>query len=103
MRVTVDLDSWWFTDLQRTILKAIEVGIGLPDKIRKSPTKRGYHLIWYGLNLSNEDVTKIREALNDDPLRIQLDKERPNKPKQVLFTRKKIYNIRPKKEEEKEK
>lgn len=94
MRVTVDLDSWWFTDLQKTIIKAEQIGLGFPHKIRKSPTKRGYHLIWYGLNLSEDDTIKIREILNDDPIRVKLDKERPNKPKQVLFTKKKIYDIK---------
>ena len=93
MRVTIDLDSWWFTDLQRAINKAYELGLGFPDVIRKSPSKCGYHLIWYGVAKSEEECLKLRSELGDDWRRVKLDAVRAKKPKQVLFRKKKVVRI----------
>jgi len=90
MRLTIDLDSWWFTDLQRVINKAIELGLGFPDIIRRSPSKKGYHLIWYGLKLSKNEIIKLRLMLGDDVNRIYFDIVCDGKPEQVLFYKKKI-------------
>jgi len=93
MRLTIDLDGWWFTDLQRIINNALTLGLPFPNVIRRSPSKRGYHIIWRNLNISFEEAVALREILEDDPMRIKLDIERPNKPKQVLFRKKKILEI----------
>ena len=94
MRVTIDLDSWWFTDLQRIINKAYEIGLGFPDILRKSPRKSGYHLIWFNAAKSEEEANKLRRILEDDEKRVTLDEKISKKPKQVLFRKKKVFIIR---------
>jgi len=94
MRLTIDIDSWWFSDLQKTICTALDIGLPFPNVIRKSSTKRGYHVIWRNLDITFEECIKLREILNDDPIRIKLDAERVKKPKQVLFRKKKIVVIK---------
>ena len=93
MRLTIDIDSWWFTDLQRTIIRALNLGLPFPNVIRRSPSGRGYHVIWRGLNITEKQALQFRLELGDDPLRVKFDSERPNKPKQVLFRKKKIIEI----------
>jgi len=93
MRVTIDLDSWWFQDLQKTILKAEPV-LGFPDRIRKSPSGKGYHIIWYMVNVSKIELIYLRLLLGDDIRRIRFDVTRPSKPNQVLFKKKKKVVIK---------
>ena len=90
IRLTIDLDSWWFTDLQRVIQIAEEMGLGFPAVIRKSPRKTGYHLIWY--NVSKGKVRKMR-ILADDIRRLARDDLYCEKPKQVLFIHKEVGTI----------
>jgi len=85
MRLTIDLDSWWFQDLQSIIFKADFLGLPFPDIIRKSPSKKGYHIIWYGLS-KEDDILKYRLLLKDDTARIFFDVV--GEPKQVLFKKK---------------
>jgi len=89
MRLTLDIDSWWFTELQRVINTALELGLPFPDTIRPSPSRKGYHIIWYGLNITEDEVLKLRLKLGDDIARIFFDIV--GEPKQVLFTKKRRW------------
>ena len=98
MRITVDLDSWWFQDLQRVIYKAYNIVtsrrlLGFPDELKRSPRGKGYHLIWYGAVSDINEALIIRKYLEDDSLRIKLDYESKHKPKQVLFDKRKCKKI----------
>jgi len=92
MRLTVDLDSWWFQDLQRMIAIAYNLGLGFPAELKRSPSRKGYHATWY--NVPENKVVKFRELLGDDARRIKKDVEMHEKPKQVLFTKKKYVILR---------
>jgi len=91
MRVTVDIDSKWWNDLFRVLEKGFELGLGMPNEIRK--TRRGYHIIWRGLSITKEECLELRKKLGDDEKRIMLDQTKPYKPFQVLFTKKRIRKI----------
>jgi len=84
MRVTCDIDKGG-------VLKSLILGLILFNKrpeVRK--TRRGYHLIWKGLNLSRDEVLRFRMILRDDPKRVIMDGN-PKKVFQVLFKEKEIY------------
>ena len=83
MRVTIDVDHQ-FNFLQ--IQKGIEMFGRFPE-IRKSPSGRGYHLIWRNLQISWEESMKYRRLLGDDPRRIMIDKVSRGAT-QVLFSKK---------------
>lgn len=57
--------------------------------IRK--TRRGFHCVYRGLNISEREMFIRRLRLGDDKKRIWLDMSCPKKPKQVLFSHKVIY------------
>ncbi len=99
MRITIDLDSWWFQDLQRIINKAFDIVtskriLGFPDELKRSPRGNGYHLIWYNAVSSIDEAIEIRKTLEDDNLRVKLDYESNSKPKQVLFTKRRYKIIK---------
>jgi hypothetical protein len=86
MRITIDIDN------KDDLTKAIKTGYKLigrkPDVVRESAGKRGYHLIWYGLKINEDEMFFYREKIGDDPNRIRLDKKVKKNFKQVLFTKK---------------
>lgn len=88
MRVTIDIDD----KSHRACLDAIKIGC---LKIMKSPnyvrrTRRGWHIVWGGCNISFKDSLKLREEIGDDPNRIRLDKISKKKLPQVLFSKKEV-------------
>lgn len=83
MRVTIDLDSSSKIRLKWALLKG-RLLCGKPaDEIYR--TRRGFHLLWFNVPITEEQMFRYRKILNDDKKRIELDKECEKKPKQVLF------------------
>ena len=89
MRVTIDLDSKSRIKLYWSVFKGILLCRKFPDVIRNSSGGRGYHIIWRGLNISEEQMFKYREWIGDDPNRLYLDRS-SNRVKQILFTKKEV-------------
>lgn len=97
MRITIDQDSRSLMSLAWKMFKGI-IGIWmvarefrlLPDEIELSATKKGYHLIWYDLKISEKQMFLLRKFIGDDPNRLWLDMCSPKRIKQVLFTSKRI-------------
>lgn len=90
MRITVDKDTKSPFTLVWTIMKGTAICRKFPNKIR--PTRRGYHLIWQDIDVDERTMFEYRYRIGDDLKRIHLDMSCPKKPKQVLFSEKKIYN-----------
>ena len=90
MRVTVDLDTKDFRELQRTLRAGFELKLGVPDKIEK--TRKGYHIVWRGKKLSKDEALALRTILGDDEMRIFFDLF--TEPFQVLFRKKRIKKIK---------
>jgi hypothetical protein len=90
MRVTVDIDAKG--------KEAKEAFIKLSEITKESPeiweTQRGFHFIVRGLPISFEESLKIREECGDDPLRLRLDREMGDKPKQVLWSVKNGFEVK---------
>jgi len=84
MRVTVDLDSHGMLDL----LKAYYNMRCITDDVEVFRTNRGYHVIGYGLDGTQQQAEDVRVLLGDDANRIRLDAMQIVKPKQILWTHK---------------
>ena len=88
MRVTIDLDSAEMLP----VLSAYYNLKQLTDDVEVYRTRRGYHVIGYGLPISAKDALTIREHLGDDSNRIYLDEVAAKggnaKPQQILWTHK---------------
>ena len=87
MRVTIDLD----TDDTLELLKAYYNLRSLTPEVEAYRTNRGYHVVGYGLPISQLDAMDIRQALGDDANRIRLDEvalDHGAKPLQILWTHK---------------
>jgi len=59
-----------------------------PDKIERS--RRGYHFIWYNLDIGFKKHLVYRKFIGDDWERVKLDIN-PKRAGQVLFTSKKVW------------
>ena len=90
MRVTVDLDTKDFRELQKTLRAGFDLKLGVPNKIEK--TRKGYHIVWRGKELSFDEAMAFRIMLGDDDMRILFDLFTEHK--QVLFRRKRIKRIK---------
>lgn len=92
MRVSIDLDSQNPIELGWCLIKGIYKCKQMPRKIRK--TRRGYHVIWQGLNISEHKMYVYRRIIGDDTNRIRLDRLSEGRLKQVLFSEKTVtyYN-----------
>ena len=89
-----DLDYRYHPKVLISLIKGIILCRKLPCQIRK--TGRGWHYIWRGLPISEEQSYIYRKILYDDAKRVQLDRSlgKRRKQTQILFFRKdiKIYN-----------
>jgi len=90
MRVTVDIDSKNPIVLTIAIIKGIILCRSFPQ-IEKS--RRGFHLIWHGLNIDEKKMLLYRRLIGDDENRIMLDSISDKRIKQVLFTEKKFIDV----------
>lgn len=86
MRVTIDVDNHNILCIGWRILLGTIICRKKPFKIRK--TRRGYHIIWKGLNIDQNTMFKYRKWLHDDEKRLRLDMLSEKRIKQVLFTEK---------------
>lgn len=87
MRVTIDYDSRNLFGLFLCISKGIFL---LKKKPELWKTRKGFHLIWRGLKLSNDESLKLRYIIGDDRNRIELDKS-TKRITQILFTSKSMF------------
>lgn len=99
MRVTIDLDTKNLFYLLFSITKGIILLRKMPSTIRRSSTRRGFHIIWRNTNLTQKETLRYRYIIGDDKKRIELDFKCKKRITQILFTRKKIFKIN--KEEDK--
>lgn len=90
MRVTIDLDSSNTFKFMFTLIKGIALIRKPPDLIRRSSSGKGYHFIWRGLNITQEQAYAYRKFIGDDKNRIKLDQCSDKRIKQVLFTKKEV-------------
>lgn len=100
VRCTVDVDGgklryWW------SLLKGRLLIGRSPDRIYK--TRKGYHLIWEGLHLTQEQSMRYRKLIGDDQNRIRLDSASGKRLKQVLFSEKTVRYYDPAKDFNEEK
>lgn len=89
MRVSIDIDNKNPLKLGSTIIKGIFLCRRFPKKIRI--TRRGFHIVWRGLNIDEKTMYRYRRLLGDDPVRIDLDRSSSKRLKQVLFKEKNVY------------
>jgi hypothetical protein len=87
-RITADYDFENELKLSFYILKGILLLKKLPSKIRQ--TERGYHVIFSGIDTSDEKRFTRRLQLGDDKNRIRLDRSSEKRQKQVLFSEKTV-------------
>jgi len=85
MRITVDMD--FPTEVE--VLRAYNYlkTLGTP-KARISSSGKGIHLKVHGYEPDSDKVERIRRLLGDDNKRVDIDRERKHKPKQVMFSSK---------------
>lgn len=86
VRITCDLDSTSTLTLANSLLRGIFLLRRLPDTIRQ--TSKGFHVIYYGINATEDRSYKLRWIIGDDPNRISLDLKSPLRISQVLFSEK---------------
>ena len=89
MRVTLDYDNHSVLKLIYYLAKGIAINRKFPSMIRK--TRRGFHCVYHGLDITEKEMFLRRYRLGDDKKRIWLDMSCPKKPKQVLFSEKIVY------------
>lgn len=88
MRLTLDIDGLKRNQLLYSIIKINQLFYhGIIDEIYMSSSKKGYHIIIYGLKITFEDCINFRKMLGDDRRRIYIDKirDRQGHSTQVLF------------------
>jgi hypothetical protein len=84
-RITIDLDTTEFAALSHCMITLLNYGFGKEINIKKSPSKRGYHITaWSDDGVSLDALIKIRREAGDDSIRCDLD-ERSGRQIQVLF------------------
>ena len=89
MRVSLDYDNHNILKLIYYLAKGIAINRKFPSMIRK--TRRGFHCVYRGLDISEREMFMRRYRLGDDSKRLWLDMSCPKKPKQVLFSEKIVY------------
>jgi hypothetical protein len=89
IRVTVDIDQKNPLKMAYCVAKGTFLCKKLPYLIRKS--KRGWHIGWHHLPITERESYLLRYRLSDDLKRLHLDMSCPKKPKQVLFSEKIVY------------
>jgi len=90
MRVTIDIDekNWLRAYSVWSILNYICMGLGCTAYIRE--TRKGYHVKAHGLPIDYLTSIRMREILGDDTVRLKIDLHRIIKPRQVLWSWKKL-------------
>lgn len=93
--MTIDLDSPSLFRLGMCIFKGMVLTRKLPYKVKRSPSKQGFHLIWHDVPIDWETCLKYRRIMKDDFRRIRFDMMYSEKrmATQILFN-KKIYKVR---------
>lgn len=98
MRLTADYDMkrgsrpMFLLSTALNITKGIFLTRKFPNEIRRSPSGKGFHAIWKGLDIDERTMLKYRFIIGDDRKRIRFDMRYGDKrmQKQILFTKKKF-------------
>lgn len=88
VRITIDIDHTNGLMLMNSLLRGIYFLHRLPDVIRQ--TTKGFHTIYYGINVTEDRSYKLRFCIGDDFNRIRLDRLSPLRLSQVLFSEKTV-------------
>jgi len=92
MRLTIDIDDKNYIELIWKIIKGIYVTHKLPE-IKESSGGRGFHLIWYRINMNEDEINEARIFIGDDSNRVRLDMCSDARVPQILFDKKEVrYN-----------
>lgn len=93
VRITIDIDHTNGLMLMNSLLRGIYFLHRFPDTIRQ--TSKGFHVIYYGLNVTEDKSYRLRFCLLDDFNRISLDLRSPRRLQQILFSEKivKYYDV----------
>jgi hypothetical protein len=92
-RITIDLDTLEFTALSHCILTLFNYSFNKELTIKKSPSKRGYHVVaWSEKGVTLDQLLKIRREAGDDIIRCSLD-SRSGRQINVLFDYKRKYYV----------
>ena len=89
IRVTIDLDGRNLFVLAGVLAKGCILCRRFPYMIRL--TRRGFHVGFRHLNISEATMYRYRFIIGDDIKRIELDENNDTLVKQVLFTHKKVW------------
>lgn len=82
----MDIDSTSTFMLLNSILRGFFLLKRLPDTIRQ--TSKGFHVIYYGINVTEDRSYRLRFCLLDDTNRLRLDLLSPKRITNVLFSEK---------------
>ena len=85
-RITIDWDTKAFRNKLVRKLFELKVKEIMKIEISRSPSKRGWHLIFW-MN-TNTPVYELRKILEDDSVRAIYDYVRKETPAQILFIKK---------------
>lgn len=88
IRLTIDLDSDSLLRLSFSLFKGFLVAGKLPEEIKR--TQRGFHLIYYGIEIPYEKNFAYRKFIGDDESRIKLDMHK-KRIAQIMFDEKKAF------------
>jgi hypothetical protein len=90
VRVTIDMDSKNLLELLKCYYNLAHMAQAFGSDVEAYETRRGYHIIAYGLPISQEEALYLREVYGDDQARIDIDARQVEKPKQILWTHKRM-------------
>ena len=88
MRVTIDLDSKNLLELLKCYYNLRYMAQAFDSDVEAYETRRGYHIVAYGLPITQEEALYLREVYGDDLARVDIDARQVEKPKQILWTHK---------------
>jgi hypothetical protein len=88
LRVTIDIDSKNPLILMKTLIMGTLKFMRFPYLFEKS--RKGYHVGWHGMDITEREMLVARLALGDDKNRVRLDMM-PNRIQQVLFDKKQVF------------
>ena len=90
VRVTIDLDSKNLLELLKCYYNLRHMAQAHGGEVEAYETRRGYHIIAYGLPVSQEEALYLREIYGDDLARVDIDARQVEKPKQILWSHKRL-------------
>jgi len=95
-RLTLDIDGENRDDATvKMLARYFAIKHIWPDaEVRVDLTRKGYHIVVYGLDVPQERIIELREVLGDDGIRVQLDTAREPVGSNILWTVKKGFRVK---------